>query len=45
MSTAFMPLIGLISRISTSGVLPVGAITAMLGGPFFLYLLLKGGRV
>lgn len=39
MSTAFMPLIGLISRIATSGVLPVGAITAMLGGPFFLYLL------
>lgn len=41
MSTAFMPLIGLISRIATSGVLPVGAITAMVGGPFFLYLLLR----
>jgi iron complex transport system permease protein len=41
LSTAFMPLIGLISRISTSGNLPVGAITAMLGGPFFLYLLLR----
>ena len=39
LSIAFMPLIDLLSRTLTSGVLPVGAITAMLGGPFFLYLL------
>ncbi len=41
LSIAFMPLIDLLSRTLTSGVLPVGAITAMLGGPFFLYLLLR----
>nr|WP_269140565.1 iron chelate uptake ABC transporter family permease subunit [Archaeoglobus neptunius] len=42
LSTAFMPAIDIITRISTNGELPVGAITAMLGGPFFLYLLLRG---
>ncbi len=41
LSIAFMPMIDLLSRTLTSGVLPVGAITAMLGGPFFLYLLLR----
>lgn len=41
LSIAFMPMIDLLSRTLTSGVLPVGAITAMFGGPFFLYLLLR----
>ncbi len=41
LSTAFMPAIDIFARISTSGELPVGAITAMLGGPFFLYLLMR----
>ena len=38
-STIFMPLVDLASRISTAGEIPVGALTALLGGPFFLYLL------
>jgi len=41
LSTAFMPVIDVVARTSTSGELPVGAITAMLGGPFFLYLLMR----
>lgn len=41
LSTAFMPLIDVVARISTSGEIPVGAITAILGGPFFLYLLVR----
>ena len=41
LSTAFMPIIDVVARISTNGELPVGAITAMLGGPFFLYLLMR----
>ncbi|MDI9610157.1 MAG: iron ABC transporter permease [Archaeoglobaceae archaeon] len=43
LSTAFMPFVDMIARISISGEIPVGAITAMLGGPFFLYLLLRRG--
>lgn len=43
LSTAFMPLVDVFARISTSGEIPVGAITAMLGGPFFLYLLMRRG--
>ncbi len=38
-STIFMPTVDVVARISTSGELPIGAITAMIGGPFFLYLL------
>ena len=38
-STVFMPTVDTVARISTSGEIPVGAITAILGGPFFLYLL------
>lgn len=41
LSLAFMPAVDLLARITTSGELPVGAITAMVGGPFFLYLLLR----
>jgi iron complex transport system permease protein len=41
LSTAFMPTIDVIARISVAGELPIGAITAILGGPFFLYLLLR----
>ncbi len=36
---AFMPLVDLLSRTVTTGELPVGIITALLGAPFFLYLL------
>lgn len=36
---AFMPFVDLISRTATTGEIPVGIITAMLGAPFFLYLL------
>ncbi|RLI82518.1 iron ABC transporter permease [Archaeoglobales archaeon] len=36
---AFMPFVDLISRTATSGEVPVGIITALLGAPFFLYLL------
>jgi len=43
LSTAFMPFVDIFARISTSGEIPVGAITAMLGGPFFLYLLMRRG--
>lgn len=40
--SAFMPLVDVIARTTTAGELPVGAITAMLGAPFFVYLLLRG---
>ncbi len=40
--SAFMPLVDVIARTATAGELPVGAITAMLGAPFFIYLLLRG---
>jgi len=43
LSTAFMPFVDIFARISSSGEIPVGAITAMLGGPFFLYLLMRRG--
>jgi iron complex transport system permease protein len=36
---AFMPFVDLVSRTITSGEVPVGIITALLGAPFFLYLL------
>jgi iron complex transport system permease protein len=37
--SAFMPFVDLISRTITEGEVPVGIITALLGAPFFLYLL------
>ncbi|RLI73619.1 iron ABC transporter permease [Archaeoglobales archaeon] len=36
---AFMPLVDLIARTATDGEIPVGIITALLGAPFFIYLL------
>ncbi|HDD35913.1 MAG TPA: iron ABC transporter permease [Archaeoglobus veneficus] len=36
---AFMPIVDLISRTITDGEIPVGIITALLGAPFFIYLL------
>lgn len=36
---AFMPLVDLIARTATEGEIPVGIITALLGAPFFIYLL------
>lgn len=36
---AFMPLVDLVSRTATEGEIPVGIITALLGAPFFIYLL------
>ncbi len=36
---AFMPFVDLLSRTITTGEVPVGIITALLGAPFFLYLL------
>lgn len=36
---AFMPFVDIVSRTATAGEIPVGIITAMLGAPFFLYLL------
>lgn len=43
LSTAFMPFVDILARTLTSGEIPIGAITAMLGGPFFLYLLMRKG--
>ena len=43
LATAFMPVVDTIARISTTGEIPAGAITAMLGGPFFLHLLVRKG--
>jgi len=37
-STSFMPLVDVFARL-WSGEIPIGAVTAMLGGPFFIYLL------
>ncbi|MEM0332382.1 MAG: iron ABC transporter permease [Archaeoglobaceae archaeon] len=37
-----MPFVDLLSRISTSGEIPVGAMTAMIGAPFFIYVLRRG---
>ncbi|MFN3384350.1 MAG: FecCD family ABC transporter permease [Archaeoglobaceae archaeon] len=39
-STAFMPIVDVFARL-WSGEIPIGALTAMLGGPFFVYLLWK----
>lgn len=36
---AFMPLVDVIARVLTEGEIPVGIITALLGAPFFVYLL------
>ncbi|RLI76079.1 iron ABC transporter permease [Archaeoglobales archaeon] len=36
---AFMPLVDLIARTATESEIPVGIITALLGAPFFIYLL------
>ena len=35
----FMPIVDLIARTATNGEIPVGIITALLGAPFFIYLL------
>ncbi len=40
--SAFMPFVDVIARNVIEGELPVGIITAMLGAPFFLYLLRRG---
>jgi len=40
--SAFMPFVDVIARNAIEGELPVGIITAMLGAPFFLYLLRRG---
>ena len=40
--SAFMPAVDIIARTAIEGELPVGIITAMLGAPFFLYLLRRG---
>ena len=40
--SAFMPIVDVIARTAVSGELPVGAITAMIGAPFFVYLLRRG---
>ncbi len=40
--SAFMPLVDIVARTAISGELPVGAITAMIGAPFFIYLLRRG---
>uniref|UniRef100_A0A7J2TJC5 Iron ABC transporter permease n=1 Tax=Archaeoglobus fulgidus TaxID=2234 RepID=A0A7J2TJC5_ARCFL len=37
-----MPLVDLVSRTCTTGEIPVGAVTAILGSPFFLYILRRG---
>jgi iron complex transport system permease protein len=36
---AFMPAVDVVARIVTAGEIPVGIITALLGAPFFIYLL------
>ncbi len=41
-SAAFMPVVDVIARIAVPGELPVGIITALLGAPFFIYLLRRG---
>ncbi|AEA47012.1 FecCD family ABC transporter permease [Archaeoglobus veneficus] len=42
-AASFMPAVDVIARTITSGEIPVGIITAMLGAPFFIYLLRRGG--
>lgn len=42
-AATFMPAVDVIARTVTSGELPVGIITALLGAPFFIYLLRRGG--
>jgi iron complex transport system permease protein len=42
---AFMPFVDLIARTLTDGEIPVGIITALLGAPFFLYLLRRSRDV
>lgn len=41
-SAAFMPVVDVVARIAVPGELPVGIITALLGAPFFIYLLRRG---
>jgi iron complex transport system permease protein len=36
---AFMPVVDVVARLITDGEVPVGIITALLGAPFFIYLL------
>jgi iron complex transport system permease protein len=43
-AAAFMPAVDILARSITSGEIPVGIITAMLGAPFFVYLLRRGWR-
>ncbi len=38
-SFSFMPAVDVVARISVPGEIPVGVITALLGAPFFIYLL------
>ncbi len=42
-AASFMPLVDVVSRITVSGELPVGIITSLIGAPFFIYLLKRGG--
>lgn len=44
-SAAFMPLVDVVARTAVSGELPVGIITALLGAPFFIYLLRRGKTI
>ena len=44
-SAAFMPVVDVIARIAVPGELPVGIITALLGAPFFIYLLRRGKTI
>ncbi|OYT34617.1 iron ABC transporter permease [Archaeoglobales archaeon ex4484_92] len=42
LGSAFMPIVDIIARSSISGELPIGALTALIGAPFFVYLLRRG---
>jgi iron complex transport system permease protein len=44
-SAAFMPVVDVIARTAVPGELPVGIITALLGAPFFIYLLRRGKTI
>ena len=44
-SVAFMPVVDVIARTAVPGELPVGIITALLGAPFFIYLLRRGKTI
>lgn len=44
MGAGFLVLVDTIARSAASGEIPLGILTAFVGAPFFLYLILKGGR-